>query len=666
VSRVIGWYFNKDGKKNILWVHAPLGYGKTAIAGTVKEKLDVMGLDFDNPVGATFFFWRTSPERNSPARFIITLAYQLAESIPELRPHVDAVIKSKPGIVKMALERQLDELIIKTFNSLSNLEKEPIRLIIVDGIDECINSDRERRIGEKDAEDQEAVQVRVLDLILRLYSHNLPLCFLVLSRPEAWVDRHLRSPRFRDVVEPLDLYKVGDHMNDVKQFVRTELSRIANSFGLEGVDEEWTDEPALVQKSEGHMIYAATIIRHIDDTFGAPQALLRDLLCNSSIPSRRTSHSTPLSPLYKLYRQIMRYCPERIQSLLTEVLEDAIVAISAGAVFVDSGHGAALRVLDDISGRPSGDGLRALRPLHAVLRIGNSNEGTEIGDLFIHSSFREFLEDSQLSFEFTVDVRKGGERLLTNVLERMTTFTTDTIGNKLEEANVFALDNWCQLWESSKKTFSESRETHIDLMNKIGTLDLTTCIIQCYLYPNFGYTLCEGPLDPLLFCSQLSEFFVESRELDGHPGILSVVHMVTSHTQASLDHTFTLLLKESTLPTFSADAVLYMAVDCGNYLMQVRHQPDWIENKVVQALGHPGPNGIDMLKIVVGHLCDYAVDADDQDVWDLMEHIYEVMVQEMNPIVEVEDHPFSRFLELKAEEDLELDSSDLLSDSNQD
>jgi hypothetical protein len=65
-----------------------LGYGKTTVAGTVKEKLDVMDLDFDNPVGATFFFWRSSPERNSPARFIITLAYQLAGSIPERQPHV--------------------------------------------------------------------------------------------------------------------------------------------------------------------------------------------------------------------------------------------------------------------------------------------------------------------------------------------------------------------------------------------------------------------------------------------------------------------------------------------------------------------------------------------------------------------------------------------------
>jgi hypothetical protein len=81
-----------------------LGYGKTAVAGTVKD------LDFDNPVDATFFFWRTSPQRSSPARSIITLAYQLAGSIPKLQPHVDAVIKLKPGIVKLALDSGVSAL----------------------------------------------------------------------------------------------------------------------------------------------------------------------------------------------------------------------------------------------------------------------------------------------------------------------------------------------------------------------------------------------------------------------------------------------------------------------------------------------------------------------------------------------------------------------------
>jgi ATP/maltotriose-dependent transcriptional regulator MalT len=74
-------------KKRIMWVHAPAGYGKTAVAGTITEKLKAMTRELGfTPIGATFFFWRSSPERNSPAQFIITLAYQLARSTPGLRP----------------------------------------------------------------------------------------------------------------------------------------------------------------------------------------------------------------------------------------------------------------------------------------------------------------------------------------------------------------------------------------------------------------------------------------------------------------------------------------------------------------------------------------------------------------------------------------------------
>jgi hypothetical protein len=252
IGRVVGWYLDKNGeKKGIMWVHAPAGYGKTAIAGTVKEKLDAMalGLGF-KPVGATFFFWRTSPERNSPARFVITLAYQLAQSIPELRPHVEDAVKSEPDIVKMALEIQLVKLIADPFKCIPNLDTIPIRFVIVDGIDECINGDRESRVKKKYAEDQETVQIRVLNLIQKLQSHRLPLSFLILSRPEAWIKQCLESKPFLDVVEPLDLYKLGDHMNDVKQFVRAELSRIATSFSLERADEEWPEEQALVQKAK--------------------------------------------------------------------------------------------------------------------------------------------------------------------------------------------------------------------------------------------------------------------------------------------------------------------------------------------------------------------------------------------------------------------------------
>ncbi|KAJ2932403.1 hypothetical protein H1R20_g4726, partial [Candolleomyces eurysporus] len=241
IGRIEGWYgFEIPPKKKIMWVYAPAGYGKTAVAGTVSKKLESrIDLKF-NPVGATFFFWRTSPERNSPARFIITLAYQLAMSIPELTPLIETAVKRNPMVLNKALEAQLTKLIVEPFKSLGELDDIPHRLIVIDGLDECINSDQESRVEKHYAEDQEHAQIRVLDLILTLRSHQLPLCFLIFSRPEPWIKQHIESGSFQAGTEMLDLYKVGDHMKDVETFVRNELARIAESLDPQPDDKDET------------------------------------------------------------------------------------------------------------------------------------------------------------------------------------------------------------------------------------------------------------------------------------------------------------------------------------------------------------------------------------------------------------------------------------------
>ncbi|KAJ2936035.1 hypothetical protein H1R20_g1058, partial [Candolleomyces eurysporus] len=638
VGRVIGWYLGKHGRKKIMWVHAPLGYGKTAVAGTVKEKLDAMQLGFENPVGATFFFWRSSVERNSPARFIITLAYQLARSIPELCPLIDAAIKSQPDVVKMKLEMQLLKLIVEPFKSFDNLATMPNRLVIVDGIDECINSDRESLLKKKYAEDQELVQIRVLDLIHCLHSHNLPLSFLILSRPEAWIKRHLESGPFGDVVEPLDLYKVGDHMNDVKRFVRVELSRIAKR--LEEPDEEWPEEKALVRHSEGHMVYAATIIRHIDDEYGDPRQLLKDIIESSPTNSPDMSHSTPFSSLYELYRQIMRSCPERNRSLMMEVLGDVMATQYSYLYFWDNAHNAVLGVLDRLSKRPPGSGVKALRPLHAVLHVGRGNENSDIRELFIHSSFREFLESPHLSFEFAVDAEEEVARLVSAMLDRMMSITTDTIGSKLEDVCVFALHNWCRNWYYGKKTWLKSKTTYLHVLNKVIALDLTACIIQtyCSLDRNL-YDEYEPPYD-LFDSSEPSKFFVGSMELDGCADTLSIAHTVTSHAQSSLDNAFTFMLQATTPLALSSDAVGVLAWDCGLYSHGVTSRPNWREYKVVRALGTPGPNGIDLCKAILSALYELLSYNLQETTYNLLKHIYKVMVREKNPILVSKDNPF--------------------------
>ncbi|RXW20766.1 hypothetical protein EST38_g5078 [Candolleomyces aberdarensis] len=359
IYRILDWYGYQAGpRKPIMWVYAPAGYGKTAIAGTVSEKLEekLMELKF-NPLGGTFFFWRTSTERNSPARFIVTLTYQVFISIPELAPHIENAVKRNPMILRKALEVQLKKLLVEPFQALGDTKGMPNRLIIVDGLDECINSDRESRVDKKYAEDQETVQLRVLDLIRSLASHRLPLSFLILSRPEAWIKQRMESTSLKNLVEHVDLYEVGDHMKDVETFVKAELSRL-------GLDEE-SLVTRLVRRANGHILYASTVIRHIDCPYDDARTRLENILNDHSNSNPDLAHSTPFSSLNELYRQILRSCPEGTRSVMIDVLEEVYEASFCFDQYVSMHE--VVNVFDHIVGRVPGAGMKAIRGLHALL-----------------------------------------------------------------------------------------------------------------------------------------------------------------------------------------------------------------------------------------------------------------------------------------------------------
>ncbi|RXW21875.1 hypothetical protein EST38_g3975 [Candolleomyces aberdarensis] len=531
ISRIEGWYgFEIPPEKKIMWVHAPAGYGKTAVAGTVSKKMESRtDLDF-NPVGATFFFWRTSPERNSPARFIITLAYQFTISIPELAPHIEAAVKRNPMVLNKALEVQLMKLIVEPFKSLGELDNMPHRLVIIDGLDECINSDQQSRVEKQYAEDQERVQARVLDLILALHSHHLPLCFLILSRLEPWIKQHIGSRSFQSITETLDLYQVGDHMKDMDKFVRDELGRIAEQLDPgPGDDEEWPGEYTVgvfLGRTGGHMLYAATVIRHIDDPYDDPRQRLQDILDGEFNSTQDLSCSTSFSSLHELYRQILRSCPQANRATMGRVLEEIL---AAGHLFYRGDVPAALDILDRLSGRPPGRGIKTLRPLHAVICLSRNNPRI-FGDspFFYHSSFAEFLKDqSQPLPDVTINVQKGLSRVLAGCLKAMSAITIDV---QVREEHVrFSLGNWPGLWRQCEPIPDVDLSSHLKAL--LAT-DLTACFVQTMMD--------DGHLDGLFHC--LYGLYHPIRNLIVHdkrfPFYLLLVRDVVSHVRSSVEACF--------------------------------------------------------------------------------------------------------------------------------
>ncbi|EEB94165.1 hypothetical protein MPER_07068, partial [Moniliophthora perniciosa FA553] len=71
----------------ILWLYGPAGAGKSAIAQTVAETARE-----ENILVASFFFSRADSKRNNPKYIFLSIAYQLAHSIPELREPIERAI----------------------------------------------------------------------------------------------------------------------------------------------------------------------------------------------------------------------------------------------------------------------------------------------------------------------------------------------------------------------------------------------------------------------------------------------------------------------------------------------------------------------------------------------------------------------------------------------
>ncbi|KAJ2922705.1 hypothetical protein H1R20_g14388, partial [Candolleomyces eurysporus] len=547
-------------------------------------------------------------ERNSPTRFIITLTYQLFISIPELAPHIENAVKRNPIVLRKALEVQLKKLIIEPFKALGDTTDMPNRLIIIDGLDECINSDQESRVDKKYAEDQEAVQIRVLDLIRTLASHQLPLSFLILSRPEAWIKQHIESEPFEDLVEHVDLYEVGDHLKDVETFVKVELSRLA-------IDED--DLVAhLVGAANGHILYAATVIRHIDYPYGDPRTRLRNILNDYSNSNPDLADSTSFSSLYELYRQILRSCPEGNRSVMINVLEEICVASSC----FDAGVGMhqAVSIFDHIMGRVPGAGMKAIRGLHAVLR-SSSGEAPPIHHFFIHRSFPDFLYDLRSSHEFHINEEKGCKRMLLGCLHSMSFIT---LRSKVDEDHIrFALNSWPKLsmswsggWRNGMPYMAECPVDFMEMMEKLLDIDLTACLFHT-LTLDFSFRWALHPYSGL--CNDDSSntilFGVDRGVYESNPLVKRAVsHVATSH-KAAISHVLQKYTPvDDERPSYFPGAVY-------EHLQQLSSRPeDWDSDSVLHALKtlrQASPDTYDSLMARVQHeLCrDITCDDEEED-----------------------------------------------------
>ncbi|KAM6497642.1 hypothetical protein JOM56_005590 [Amanita muscaria] len=360
LKRIQAWFDTPSANERILWLHGPVGVGKSAIAQTVARSCA------RETLAGTFFFYRSDPGRNDGNRLCTTLAWQFAFSVPATKDELIRSLIERPDIPMKEVEMQFEELIVKPFLALKTAESGDhlsVPVVIIDGIDECSD---------------ESLQRRFLKIIGNAVKDNrVPLRFLICSRPEAHIQDVIDI--FQSFTLPLDLAELDDANQDIEKYLRDEFSRIATEQSL---DPAWPGEQIsqeFVTKASGQFGYASTLIKRLGDEYSSAETqldIIRGLKPSSTI--------SPFAELDELYKEILSR--QRDPVFLKDFLS---LLIGRDGMNVKTFHE------DSLMNVPEKELHRKLRGMHSLLKLEPRID-------VHHRSFLDFLQDPSRSGQYYI------------------------------------------------------------------------------------------------------------------------------------------------------------------------------------------------------------------------------------------------------------------------
>jgi len=375
LKKIHAWVEAVSGKR-VLWLHGPAGAGKSAIAQTVAEACAGR-----KQLAASFFFARTAAHRNAAKYLFPTIAVQIALSAPEKRRRLDEILRSDPYISERGLG-SVDLLVSLLEDRSTRVTQVPSPfVVIIDGLDECQRDD-----------DQRWIFAQITRLV---HTHDLPLRFLIVSRPEFHLREAFEELNQANIANILSLYGDYQASNDISSYLQSEFSKICGAERhrnvMRFVPRPWPSGDIiqrLVRKSEGYFIYVSTVIKFIDEEQFSPTARLEQVLgtSNSSI---LFSQSDPFAELDKLYIQILSSYPISQLPMLKYVLGYLVVFHVQQDVYIHD--------MDAILGLPPGQVQLTLRGLRSVVLPGRPRP------VLVHASFGDFLRDKTRAKAYYID-----------------------------------------------------------------------------------------------------------------------------------------------------------------------------------------------------------------------------------------------------------------------
>ncbi|KAF5698294.1 G beta WD-40 repeats containing protein [Fusarium mundagurra] len=259
---------NDPSADAIFWLNGMAGTGKSTISRTVARDFAKSG-----HLGASFFFKRGETDRGNLAKFVPTVARQLAWSIPGIVPFIKKGIDADPDIVGKAVREQFEKLIREPLSRAVATPSTPLSVVmVIDALDEC---------------DQEA-DIRLLINIFSLAKTLRPhLRVFLTSRPELPI--RLGFGEVQGSYQDLVLHDISAQVveHDIIVFLDDEFKKIRHDFNMTVGDErklppDWPGRPIvqrLARMAVPLFIFAATVCRFVGDRKrDSPPVQLRKVL----------------------------------------------------------------------------------------------------------------------------------------------------------------------------------------------------------------------------------------------------------------------------------------------------------------------------------------------------------------------------------------------------
>ncbi|KAF7363053.1 WD40 repeat-like protein [Mycena venus] len=228
--------------QNIFWLYGVAGAGKSAIATSIRQTFNTLGL-----LGASLFFTRGN-ETSNPSSVICTLAYSLAESNTHIGSEICLAMRQHLHIVDAPIEDQFQRLLGEPLDRAKDHIHGPI-IIILDALDECGDPESRRRL---------------ISLISNRFA-GLPLLrILITSRPDLDI-----AAAFHDqssiIKTPLDITKPSS-LEDVRRYIDTEMINVRQMHFSWNLGPTWPGEEkidVLSTFAAGLFIWASTATKYL-------------------------------------------------------------------------------------------------------------------------------------------------------------------------------------------------------------------------------------------------------------------------------------------------------------------------------------------------------------------------------------------------------------------